>query len=161
MDSESRTHEPDLRELTAELDGLRQLMLSMFQNQKDIMNERDKRYEERADAAKEASKAAQMASERAGEKTEMALKEYKIGSNEWRDTVKSLVASMPTRIEMDALTKMFDQKIERTEAEVRLVRETVGTGSGKSAGVEAMWNKVVQIIQLAIAAGVGVYIGKN
>jgi len=66
-----------------------------------LMNERDRRYEERDKANKEAVRSALAAAEKAAEKTESALKEYKIGSNEWRDTVKDLVGRMPSRVETD------------------------------------------------------------
>ena len=79
----SRVHDPTLRELVAELDGFRELM-----------DERDKRYEERDHANKEAVRAARDSSEKAGEKTDSALKEYKSGANEWRDTVESLISNL-------------------------------------------------------------------
>jgi hypothetical protein len=55
--------------------------------------ERDLRYQERDESSKAAVKAALFAAERASEKTEMALKEYKVGANEWRDTVKDLISA--------------------------------------------------------------------
>ena len=64
-----------------------------FNSFKELCVERDGRYHERANAARDAVHAAQVAAEKAGDKTEMALKEYKIGANEWRDTVKDLIAA--------------------------------------------------------------------
>ena len=52
-----------------------------------FMDERDR-------ANKESVKAAFNAAEKASEKTEAALKEYKLGANEWRDTVKDLIANL-------------------------------------------------------------------
>ena len=52
-----------------------------------FMDERDR-------ANKESVKAAFNAAEKASEKTEAALKEYKLGANEWRDTVKDLIAGL-------------------------------------------------------------------
>ena len=89
-----RTHEPSLRELCAELDGFKKLM-----------DERDRRYSE-LDAANKAAVSTAMvaaekavgaalaAAEKASAKTEEALKEYKVGANEWRDTVKDLIGNL-------------------------------------------------------------------
>ncbi len=54
--------------------------------------ERDQRYQERDVANKMAVRAALDAADKASEKTEMALKEYKIGANEWRSTVQDVLA---------------------------------------------------------------------
>ena len=61
---------------------------------KDLMAERDRRYEERDQANKDAIRAAFASAEKASEKTESALKEYKVGANEWRDTVKDLIGNL-------------------------------------------------------------------
>ena len=58
-----------------------------------ILHEMDKRYADRDTANKEAIRAAFASAERAAEKTEAALKEYKVGANEWRDTVRDLMAN--------------------------------------------------------------------
>lgn len=65
-------HEPSVWELKATLDGLRELM-----------KERHERYAERDEATKDRAAV-----------TEAALKEYKIGANEWRDTVKDLIGNL-------------------------------------------------------------------
>lgn len=57
-----------------------------------LMEERDLRYKERDEANKQAVKAAMAAADKAAEKTEVALKEYKVGANEWRSTVQDLIA---------------------------------------------------------------------
>lgn len=82
-DNNGRTHEPSLRELSAEFDGFRELM-----------GERHDRYKERDDANKEATRKAFEAAERAAEKVESALKEYKAEANEWRGTVKDLISAV-------------------------------------------------------------------
>lgn len=57
-----------------------------------FLTERDLRYKERDEANKQAVKEAMAAADKATEKTEIALKEYKVGANEWRDTVQDLIA---------------------------------------------------------------------
>lgn len=101
--------------------------------------ERDKRYEERhqADqeavraalaAAKEAVAAAMSASEKAAEKFEKALQEYKAGANEWRDTVKDLIANL---------------------------RESRSQGSGKDEAVEQSKINTRWMIGIAVALVLG------
>jgi len=70
----------DLHALTAAFDAFRELM-----------DERDKRYAELDRSNKDAIRAAFNSAERAAEKTELALKEYKVGANEWRDTVRDVI----------------------------------------------------------------------
>lgn len=58
------------------------------------LSEFEQRLKERDQANKEAIKAAFASAEKASEKTERALTEYKVGANEWRDTVKDLIANL-------------------------------------------------------------------
>jgi len=64
------------------------------------------------------------AAEKASAKTEEALTEYKKGANEWRDTVKDLIASL---------------------------REALTTGQAKGAGMEKLWGWIIAVIMAAIA----------
>jgi uncharacterized protein with HEPN domain len=76
----------------------------------ELTNERDHRYTERDVANKDAVKAALTAVKEASEKTETALKEYKMSANEWRDAMKDLVARMPTAVDVD---RRFDAATDR------------------------------------------------
>jgi len=77
----------------------------------DKIDERDKHYHERDLAAKEAIKSAFNASERSSEKTEAALKEYKVASNEWHITVKDLVGKMITRDDVKREIEIMQNQI--------------------------------------------------
>lgn len=57
-----------------------------------FQDERDRRDAERFEANKAALAVALSTATKADEKTEQALKEYKTGANEWRDTVKDIIA---------------------------------------------------------------------
>jgi hypothetical protein len=85
------------RELKIEFDGFRELV------------------DQRFSASDAAVQAAQTATERAAAKTDDALREYKVGANEWRDTVKDIVAAIPRREEVNRivedLEKAFDARI--------------------------------------------------
>lgn len=93
-------------------------------------------------AAKEAVRAALASGEKASEKTEIALKEYKTASNEWRDTVKDLVSRMPTRETVDKDIKALSDKIQD-------LRET----RSESVGSKLAWGSVVGLVILLIALG--------
>lgn len=73
----------ELRALRAELNG-----------HKALMDERDRRYAAVETASRAAVEAALTAADRASDKTEQSLKEYKLGANEWRDTVKDLIGNL-------------------------------------------------------------------
>jgi len=93
------------------------------------IDDRDRNYHERDIANKEAIKVAFNNSERASEKTEQALKEYKIASNEWRDTVKDLVSKMITRPDVERELKTLENQIAdlreyRSKVEGRAVEKT-------------------------------------
>jgi hypothetical protein len=114
-----RTHEPSLREyLSVRLDGLENTLTAKFDGFRSVMEERDRRYqeqdrryEERDQANKDALRAALASSEKAANATADSLREYKASANEWRDTVKDLIANL---------------------------RESRSEGSGKSLGVHAV-----------------------
>ena len=177
----ARTHEPSLRELTAELDGLRNLMNAKLTSFEKLMDERNDWYGERdkdrqisvdkaLTAAKELSNQASTASKEAITKNETAQHEYNLRSNEFRGQLDDQAKRLIARTEVEALLKAIQErfeaaarnlqeKIDMNDREIRAVRENVGTGSGKSQGAEAMWGKVVEVVKLAIALGVGVYVG--
>jgi hypothetical protein len=100
-----------------------------------FQTERDLRYSERDEANKAAVKAALASAERASEKTETALKEYKTSANEWRDTVKDLVANMPTLRDFRTL-----------ESTVTALRDLQNLETGKDKGVSASWGLLAGII---------------
>jgi hypothetical protein len=102
-----------------------------------FQKERDRRYGERDEANKAAVKAALASAERAGEKTEVALKEYKASANEWRDTVKDLVADMPTLRDFRTL-----------EATVLSLRDMQNLEAGKDKGMSASWALLLGAIGL-------------
>ncbi|MCR4301782.1 MAG: hypothetical protein NUV51_09245 [Sulfuricaulis sp.] len=120
-----------VRELRAELNGRLDALIARFDGFIQIMNERDLRYTERDRAAKEAVRAALVSALQAAEKTETALKEYKVGANEWRDTVKDLTSKMVTHRDREAL-----------EAQIVSLRESRSNTSGQSVGRAAMWGYI-------------------
>jgi len=181
-DNGPRTHEPNLRELTAELDGLRTLMNARLGAFEKLMDERNDWYGERdkdrqisvdkaLTAAKELSSQASTASKEAVTKNETAQHEYNLRSNEFRGQLDDQAKRLIARTEVEALLKAMQERFEASirnledknsinDREIRTVRENVGLTGGKSAGVEAMWNKIVQVLTLLGGIGGGVVITK-
>jgi len=75
-----------LAALEAQIKSERELRLAL----KELLDERN-------EANQAAIQAAFASAEKASEKTELALKEYKIGSNEWRSTVNDLVSRISSK----------------------------------------------------------------
>lgn len=125
-----------------------------------LMDERDKRYSERDVANKQAAQAALDSAAKAGEKTELALKEYKVASNEWRDTVKDLVGRMPSRTEVEVIVKNIDEKIGRLDRDMRAIGANAISTAGRGVGMTQMWGYIVQGLTLAMALGLGLHFGK-
>ena len=135
------------------IDGRLSALSAQITSLDKLNEERDRRYEERDRSNKEAVRAALMSAEKASEKTESALKEYKIASNEWRDTVKDLVSRMPARTELEAIVKHVVEKISRLDVDIRPLGAAVNTASARGLGLNQMWSYVVQAITIAGALG--------
>jgi len=104
--------------------------IAEFKSFRELMNERDRLYTERDSGNKERVAMAFATAEKLALKTEEALAEYKAGANEWRDTVKDLIASL---------------------------REALSSGKAKGAGMEKLWGWIAFAI-MAIIAVAGLYI---
>lgn len=149
--SSSRPTPESIRELAAKLEGLRELVLAKFEGLERTIaahderyDERDERYRERDDANKASVKSALIAAEKAGEKTEQSLKEYKTGANEWRDTVKDLVARMPSKTEVDKDINALVDKI-------NVLRDTVTAGRGQREGGKLLKDESRANVALVLA----------
>jgi len=121
------------------------------------MEERDRRYTERAEAADKAVNAALAAAEKAvnaalaaakeaQQANAIALKEYKDGANEWRATVTDITARMPTNVEMDRRFDVVDEKIAR-------LRAAEDKSTGKSVGLNAGWSYLIAAVALLVSVG--------
>lgn len=145
-----RTHEPNLREVVADLDGMRQLLLSLIQSSRDLIDERDKLYTERDNsrrtaveaaltAVKEQTKASFDASEKAIVKAEEAQKAYNVAHNDLsRKLDEQNKATMP-RSETESRFHALEEKIGE-------IRETVTANAGKGAGLSAAWGIIVAVV---------------
>lgn len=139
-DTNGRTHEPALRELTSDLDGLRELVMEKFSSNVRLLDERDRLYKERdesrkvaVDAAltsvKEQTKASFEASEKAIVKAEEAQKAYNASHNDLaRKMDEQSKATMP-RTETETRFAAIQEKVEE-------IRRTLSGGTGIVQGAQ-------------------------
>jgi hypothetical protein len=173
-DNNGRTHDPSLRELTADLDGLRALIEAQLSAIHELLEERDKRYTERSEdqksaitsalaAAKEQTRAAFEASERAITKSEEAQSQYNVRSNEFRDQLRDQATLLMTRTESLAMHRSADDKFvafvvthekihEGLLKEIAGLRESRSASGGVFQGIHAGW--IVLMGAVALVAGV-------
>lgn len=141
-----RTHEPSLREITADLDGFKALVEAQFDALRDVMAERDRRYDQQFKsgetavtaalaAQKELTSAAFASSEKAIVKAEEAQRSYNASHN---DLIRKMDSMIP-RTE-------FDARLVGIDKDVSSLRESRSAGSGREAQSH-------YLIGLAIAIG--------
>jgi hypothetical protein len=102
-------------------------LVAEFKAFRELMNERDRLYTERDSGNKERVAMAFATAEKLALKTEEALSEYKAGANEWRDTVKDLIASL---------------------------REALSTRDATGVGMEKLWGWIVAAIMAVLSVAV-------
>lgn len=115
-----RTHEPNLREVVADLDGLRDLMHSEDQRIEAVMDERHERYGERAKAAEDRVGVAFNAAKEASAKSDEAQKIYNEGHND----------RLP-RLEAEGLFRSVRSEIDQVRKDVQGLRESRSQGTGE------------------------------
>jgi hypothetical protein len=129
----SRTHEPNLRELTAQLDGLKELLNTRITSVETVMNERHQLYKERADsqkvavddalaAAKEQTSASFAASEKAIVKAEESQRTYNQGHNDLSRKMESQYATMVPQPEAKLKWDAIDKALEEMRKETSIAR---------------------------------------
>ena len=150
-----RLHDPTLRELTAELDGLRALVEAKLEALKTFVDERHDRYRERDESRSKAVEAAFSASKEAITKAEEGQRQYNATHN---DLVRKQEAMIP-RPEADARFNALETKLQEVKEtvsevrdevmkEVRGLRESRSEGGGEKAGRVSQQQLLVMIVSL-------------
>jgi hypothetical protein len=127
-DRNGRTHEPNLRELTAEIDGLRDLTNTRFTYVEKVQDERHQLYKERAEsqkvavddalaAQKEQTTASFQASEKAIVKAEESQKVYNQGHNDLSRKMEQQYSTMVPQAEAKLKWDSIDKAIEEIRKE--------------------------------------------
>ncbi len=139
----ARTHEPSLREITAELDGLRELFKSKYEALAKIMDERDKLYTERAVSSKNnidvALKAAEILNNTIFAAGEKAIAKSDINSDKWRENANEWRGAMMDREAKFASRQDIESEFKSVRVELASLRESRSEGAGRSAGVHYLW----------------------
>ena len=113
LDPNGRTHEPSLRELTTELDGLRKLLEARVDAIREVVDERDRLYKERDEArrtavdaaltaVKDQTKASFDASEKAIVKSDVNAEKWRENANEWRESMLDREVKFAAKSEVSA-----------------------------------------------------------
>ena len=118
---------------------------------REIADERDRRYDERDQANKDAVKTALLAVEKAADKLEVANKEYKNTSNEWRGTLNDVVGRMVKREDVE-------REIKGLERQIADLRESRSVLAGRDSAVEQLLTQARLTQRFLIAIGVTVAI---
>lgn len=179
-DNNGRTHEPSLRELTSDLDGLRDLVFSKINSLRDLFDERDKLYRERIDAQKEAlltalnankeqTKASFDASEKAIVKAEDAQRAYNASHNDLIRKMEFMLPQSEARLKWDTIDKetgeirreltnnreLIQKEIQNLRSEfmkeVGSIRTFQSEGTGRSVGQHLVGTTVVSVIQVILS----------
>jgi hypothetical protein len=135
MAAENRTHEPNLQEITADLDGLRELILAKFDSSDKLANERNIRYEAMFQSAKDAvasalvaakdlTSAVAVSSEKAIVKSDASTSANEARSSELRAQLNNQATLFLPRTEGDAKIKSIDDKMDMFRKDFENYKET-------------------------------------
>jgi hypothetical protein len=141
---DGRTHEPNLREVVAELDGLRELTLARFDAIMQFSAERDRRYEERFTAMDDKTGLALTSSKEAVGKAEVATEKRFDAMNEFRGALSDQATTLMPKGEALAKFESYDEKI-------AALKEQMDKGSGKWAGANNLWLVLLAVGMAALA----------
>jgi len=121
-------HEPSLRELSRQIDGIEALL-----------NERDRRYDERFLSAKEAVA-----------KAEAAQTAYNANHNDLTRKMDAQYAFMLSRTEADSRFHNHDEKIDEIKKDLASLRESRSEGSGRREQTNWLLTLAIGIIGLIL-----------
>jgi len=136
-----RTHEPNLRELTVETDGLRDLLIEKIERLREVMTNS-------LSAQEKLTTQAFAASKEAITKAEAAQTQYNTGHNDLLKKQDSMISRTEFDVVKNGWNEKFDAMKDSTKLEISGLRESRSEGIGKG----ATWNTVLVIV--GIVAGV-------
>lgn len=131
--TESERNDVEIAELRANLKSLRE-----------IVDERDRRYEDRFKATDDRTGLALTSSEKAVQKAEIATEKRFDSVNEFRGQLKDQAATLLPRSEADVKFNGFTKEIEE-------LKKSMLTSQGRTSGFNASWGIAVSVALLAIA----------
>jgi hypothetical protein len=132
----NRTHEPSLRELTAELDGLRNLFMERCNSIKELMDERHQHYKERDSDRQTEVEKAQASMNKAVDKAEQSQAAYNKTHNDLMrqmgDERAEAKADQMPRKEIEGKFETIEQKVQEQKQELtRIGSRDAGASKSK------------------------------
>ncbi len=124
-----------------------------------VLDERDQRYSQRAASQDAAVKNALETSEKAITKAEGATERRFEGVNEFRQTLADQATTLMPRAEYSAQHKALEDKVDASEKRINELQSTQISILARGSGVKEIWSYVIAIIGLIIAV-VAVYFRK-
>ncbi len=124
---------------------------------RDVLDERNKRYELRASTQDNAVKSALDTSEKAIVKAESATERRFEGVNEFRQTLADQASRLMPRSEYTVQHKALEDKVEVNEARLNQMHSDISGLLARGAGIKDVWGYIGIIAGLIIAAVAGVY----
>ncbi len=165
MTENGRTHEPNLRELTSEVSGVKELLLAQIASQEVVARERDRRYEDRFRAMDEKTSLALTSSEKAVTKAEAATEKRFEGVNEFRAALADQAGLMFPRKEAEARFLEMEKKEESLSMELGKLREAMSAGAGGRSALSerethSRWiiGLVVVVTMFMLGQGIGLIV---
>jgi hypothetical protein len=148
-----RTHEPNLRELTSDLDGLKAFLLSRHDALREVVDEREKLYTERSIASGRAVDAALKAAETltnaAFAASEKAIQKAESNAEKWRDNANEWRTAMLDRESKFAAKPEVENEFKSIRTEMASLSKSRDEGSGKAEGSHALWGYVLAGLAIA------------
>ena len=119
-------------------------ILEKVANLRTLMDERDRRYEERFKAMDEKTGLALTSSEKAVAKAETATEKRFDAVNEFRGQLKDQAATLMPRAEADAKFASMNKEIEE-------LKKSANTAQGRSGGFNAAWGIALSLAVIGIS----------
>ncbi len=117
---------------------------------KDLMTERDKRYEQRSKGQDDAVSAALVAAKEATIVAKTEVDSHLKSLNEIRTMSLDQARNF-------AVAKVVDTKFEGVEAQLQGIRDTISLQTGKGTGVREVWSYIIAIAAIVMAGTVGYF----
>jgi hypothetical protein len=134
--------DPSIRELASELEGF-----------KELMAERDRRYEQRFEAMDEKTGLALTSSEKAVGKAEVATEKRFDSVNEFRSTLSDQAAHLLPRREADAKFSAYEDKLDDVKKEILSIQQSISVIAGAKTQQGESQQKSQWVIGLCIVIG--------
>ncbi len=124
---------------------------------REVLDERNKRYELRASTQDNAVKSALDTSEKAITKAESATERRFEGVNEFRQTLADQASRLMPRSEYTVQHQALEDKVSTSEARINQLQNDILALLARGGGMKEAWGYVGIITGLIIAAVAGVY----